>query len=198
MLSVAIHVSISPSLSLCFSSSIRPSHSLWRDMNCVLSERGQWHISPPVWTVSFRSLVTLYANRRRFVRQNVSTRLQNCAQGKGRWQRCSCSPSLPPSLPLSLCLSLYLSLSSTERSLFGSLPLPLRLFPLPGHRCEATQTPEGFHTSGSLTHTGKTEHKHKQTQAITTLTAENTCSTDAPSLGWWTACEIKKLLRSSQ
>ena len=183
--SVAIEVSVSPSLSDPPPQSGPLTLALARHELCPFRTWAVTHFTACV--NCFCSFVTLYANRRHFVWQNVSTRLQNCAQGKERWQRCS--PSPPPSLSLSVSLSLSLFL--TERSLFGSLPLPLRLFPLPGHRCEPTQTPEGFHTSGLQTHTGKTEHKHKQTQAITTPTVEHTCYTDAPASGWRMACEMK-------
>ena len=165
------------------------SHLLWRDMNCVLSEHGQWHISPPVWTVFARLSRCMQTDDISFGK--MCPRACKTVHRAKRGGRDALPPPLSLSLPPPLSLSLSLSLFLTERSLFGSLPLPLRLFPLPGHRCEPTQTPEGFHTSGLQTYTGKTEHKHKQTQAITTPTVEHTCYTDAPASGWRIACEMK-------
>ena len=80
--------------------SIRPSHSLWCNINCVFLSRGQCHSLLPVWTVNFRRLSCCMQTDGISFGNCVCSPAKLCA-GQRRWGK--------KALSLSLTLSLLVS-----------------------------------------------------------------------------------------
>ncbi len=156
----------------CFSSllSVRTSHSLWCDMNCVLPSRGSVTVCCLCELLVFADCQ--YENRRNFIWQMCWHACRTLRGAKEVTETDALSLSL--SLSFSLCLSVSLSVSVllswlvTEHSLFGSLTLPLRLS---HHWGSGVNPPKHLkvYTSRCL-HT-PTHKQNENTQATNTHTA---------------------------